>query len=58
MEQNISWYSTTATNPITSTPINQGSSSNINWTTPRASKRSISESDNDDLYSEESSKEQ
>lgn len=56
MEQNLQWYST---NPITSTPISQASVPNMNWTPPsRVSKRAMSDSDNDDIYSEESSKEQ
>lgn len=60
MEQNHQWYST-ATNPISSTPIiNQATVSNMNWTPPssRVSKRAMSDSDNDDIYSEESSKDQ
>lgn len=48
--------------PLTSTPIsNSNSSSNNNtWTPPttRGMKRAMSESDCDDIYSEESSKEQ
>lgn len=56
MDHNLQWF--TPTN-LTSTPISQASVSNLNWTPPpRASKRAMSESDNDDIYSEESSKEQ
>lgn len=60
MEQtpNMHWYSASS-NPITSTPINQANLPNVSWTPPnRVAKRTISESDNDDIYSEESSKDQ
>ncbi|KAG5681772.1 hypothetical protein PVAND_011180 [Polypedilum vanderplanki] len=49
-----------ATAPLTSTPIvNSSSNSNQTWTPPstRGLKRAMSESDCDDIYSEESSKE-
>lgn len=53
MEQN-QWFT------ATSTPIIHASVPTNHWTPPssRVSKRSLSDSDNDDLYSEESSKEQ
>ena len=66
-QSSVNWnYSPTAASsvPITSTPINtsaNSNSSNNTWTPPRrtrAAKRAMSESDCDDIYSEESSKEQ
>lgn len=65
----IHWnYSSPSTNissvvPLTSTPIasnNSASNNNQTWTPPttRGLKRAMSESDCDDIYSEESSKEQ
>lgn len=48
--------------PLTSTPVSNNIPSSINntWTPPktRSLKRAVSESDCDDIYSEESSKEQ
>lgn len=69
-QSSVNWnYSPTALSvPITSTPIsnnnasaNNNSSTNNTWTPPRRTrgvKRAMSESDCDDIYSEESSKEQ
>lgn len=61
-----SYSSPTATSisvPLTSTPVssnNLSSNNNSTWTPPtrRGMKRAISESDCEDIYSEESSKEQ
>lgn len=52
---------TISSTPLTSTPISNSTSINNNtWTPPttRGIKRAMSESDGDDIYSEESSKEQ
>ena len=51
---------TTLSTPLTSTPISNSNAANNTWTPPttRGVKRAMSESDCDDIYSEESSKEQ
>lgn len=55
----MQWYSNSST-PLTSTPIsNSAVPITTHWTPPtRSLKRALSESDCDDIYSEESSKEQ
>jgi YRPW motif-containing protein len=57
----MNWYAATAcsSTPLTSTPISNTAVPITHWTPPtRSLKRALSESDCEDLYSEESSKEQ
>lgn len=53
----IQWYSASScsSTPLTSTPISNSAVPIAHWTPPRSLKRALSESDCDDLYSEESS---